>query len=348
MIIKSIDLKEYRNYHHLHVELDPKMNIIIGTNGIGKTNILESLTVVSNTKSFRTNDDQELIHNNEEYARIEVNVDNTIYRVIINKSGKALFINQTAIKRSSDFIGKLNVVLFEPSDLELFGASPRTRRRLIDLELGKTSKDYLNALLVYNKLIKEKNNLLKNEKVDELLLETINERLVAPISKIIRYRQAFIDYINQYISEYFKKISNTEFNIRIDYKKAVESDELAIKEMLKHNIQKDILYRCSTVGPHKDDIIFYFDEHLIVNYASQGQKRMTMVAFKLALIQYIIAKTKTTPVLLLDDILSELDLLNKERMLNMIPPGVQTIITSTDVNGIKLKDEYRLFNLKKG
>ena len=348
MLIKSIDLKEFRSYHRLHVELGPNLNIIIGENGIGKTNILESLTVVSNTKSFRTNNDQELIHEGEEYSRIEVEADGNKYRVIINENGKALFINQTSIKKSSDFIGKLNVILFQPSDLEIFGTSPRVRRRLIDLELTKTSKDYLIALATYNKLVKEKNNLLKNEKIDEILLETLNERLVEPIMQIIRGREVFIDFINHYIDDYFKKLSNTNYTIRIEYKKACEANYEAIKDMLVKNYQKDILYRCSMAGPHKDDMVFYFDEHEIVNYASQGQKRMTVIAFKLSLIQYIIKKINTTPVLLLDDILSELDLLNKERMLNMIPPGVQTIITSTDVNGIKLKNDYRLFNLKKG
>ena len=348
MIIKTIDLKEYRNYHSLHVELGPKMNIIIGENGIGKTNILESLTVVSNVKSFRTNQDSELIHNDKDYARIEVVADNVKYRVIINQNGKALFINQTAIKKSSDFIGKLNVVLFQPSDIEIFGASPRLRRKLIDVELGKISKEYLNALYVYDRLIKEKNNLLKNDNIDELLLDTIDERLVQPISTIIRYREEFIVYINEFINDYFKKLSNTDYAIRIEYKKACENNIEDIKEMLLKNRKRDLIYRCSVVGPHKDDIIFYFDEHLIVNYASQGQKRMTMNAFKLALIKFIISRIKTTPILLLDDILSELDLLNKERMLNMIPEGVQTIITSTDINGIKLKSDYRLFNLKKG
>lgn len=347
MIIKSIDLAYYRNYNKFHIDLHPSMNIIIGPNGIGKTNILESLVVISNTKSFRTNDDFELVNKQHEYAKIVVNTTKNQFKIIINNKGKVLYIDQNLIYKSSEFIGKLNVILFKPNDIELFDASPKHRRKLLDIEIGKLSKTYLNSLLVYSKLLKDRNNLLKNDKIDYTYLEVINKRMIEHIINIINYRQDMLGYINQKINDYYFKLSNTKIDIRIEYDKCCNADTQSVIEMFEKANDKDLLYHYSTCGIQKDDYHFYFDGNLISSFASQGQKRMVMIAFKLSLVEYIKKCTNTTAVLLLDDILSELDQDNKNRLLDMIPADIQTVITTTDLDGIRNKPNYKIFKLRK-
>lgn len=348
MIVKNLELIHYRNYNRIYLEFDPCMNIIVGDNGVGKTNILESLVFVSNTKSFRTNNDQELIQKEFDYARIDLEMEKQKFRVVINEMGKNLVLNNNTINKTSDFIGKLNTVLFKPNDLELFSTSPRNRRKLLDLEIGKISRTYLNALVIYNKLLKDKNNLLKQEKIDDIYLEVINEKMVKPILDILKWRQEFLEYVNQNINYYYHKLSNCHNSISLIYERCSEIDEQSIKDMINKNCEKDKIYHFTTVGPQKEDYIFLYDGYDVNSFASQGQKRMIMIAFKFVLIDYIKKITNNTPILLLDDILSELDITNKERLIDMISPDIQTIITSTDIEGMKLKTKYRLFELKKG
>ena len=166
MLIRTLKISDYRNYSRKFVEFDPQLNIIVGKNGTGKTNLLESIIVVSNTKSYRTNNDADLIKKNRDFARIELVSDENVYKVVINKKNKSLYINERLISRTSEFIGSLNAVLFKPSDLELFNQSPSERRKLLDIEISKVSKRYIQALLKYNKLLKDKNKLLKQLEVD--------------------------------------------------------------------------------------------------------------------------------------------------------------------------------------
>ena len=347
MIINNLDLVHYRNYDHLYLELDPKMNIIVGNNGIGKTNILESLVFISNTRSFRTTVDQELIQKDYEYARIIVNSNLQEYKAIINKEGKKLSINRNPIKKSSDFIGKINAILFKPDDLEVFSAAPRVRRRLLDIELGKIDKNYLFALTTYSKLLKDRNTLLKKDVVDMTYFDILSEQMIEPILTILKGRQEIIDFINLRISRYYQKLSNSHEHIELRYQKCCEINQDAVTEMIERSKEKDFQYHFTNSGPQKDDFQFYMDDSLVESYASQGQKRMIMIAFKFSMIDYIKFVTKTNPILLLDDILSELDINNKERLLNLIPDDIQTMITSTDIEGIKLKCHFRLFKLGK-
>ena len=347
MIINNVDLVHYRNYNHLHIEFDQGMNIIVGNNGIGKTNILESIVFISNTHSFRTNNDQELIQRGQEFSRIIVNSDNCELKAVINQDGKNLSINHNAVKKSSEFIGKINAVLFKPDDLEIFAATPRSRRRLIDIELGKIDYTYLIALSKYMKLLKDRNTLLKQDVVNLTYFNVLNEQMIQPILTILQGRQEIVNFINLRISSYYQKLSNSKTKIEICLHSCSEINEDAVIEMLDKSKEKDFQYHFTNVGPHKDDFDFLIDGSLVKDFASQGQKRMIMIAFKFSLIDYIKLKKKTNPILLLDDILSELDSSNKERLLNLIPKDIQTIITSTDIDGIKLNCKYRLFKLGK-
>ena len=347
MKIDNIDLTNFRNYKRTNLKLYPSKNIIIGNNGTGKTNILESICLVANTRSFRANDDSEMILKGEESSRVIINTEGHDYKVIITKNGKSLFIDNTNIKKASDFIGHINAVLFKPDDLELFSHGPRYRRKTIDLELSKISKEYLNAILTYNKLIKDKNALLKENLIDDIYLNTLEDRMIKPISMIIKERELLIDHLDHNIKEYYAKLSGHHEDIKIEYKKCSEADYDSIKKMINDNHRRDLFYHYAVTGPHKDDYIFYFNGSEVINYASQGQKRLLMLSFKLSIVDYIIKRTDERPILLLDDILSELDIDNKRRLLSILPNNIQTIITATDIKDIDLKEDHRLFKLER-
>jgi len=344
MLVNKLQLNDFRNYKQYSLEFNPSLNIIIGPNGVGKTNILEAIIMVSNCKSFRTMNDEDLIQKNKEYARIILNSPLTQYKVVINKEGKSLYINNQPIKKTSEFIGKINAVVFKPHDLELFSGSPAERRKLLDVELSKISSTYMDSLLRFKKLLVDKNNILKQLEIDETLMSIINESLVEPIKNIVKERSAFFEEINKYLSEIYQKLSNSDDSIEVIYKKCSELTD--IKENIEKSKDKDNYYHYTTFGPHHDDYYFKFNEYELNSIASQGQKRMVLIAFKFALIKYIENYTKQKPIVLLDDILSELDQDNQLRLINLIPEDIQTIITNTDIQNLKINREYHLIELK--
>ena len=344
MLIRSVRLNDYRNYVRGVFTFDPHLNIIIGKNGTGKTNLLESIVVVSNTKSYRTNDDRDLIRKGREFARIELNSDENEFRVVINKKGKSLFIDGTLIRKTSDFIGRINAVLFKPSDLELFTQSPGERRKLLDIEISKVSRRYIDALLKYNRLLKDKNRLLKENEPDKVLMSVINESMVPLIRTIIEEREGFFEVINEYISPMYAMISGKEVKIEIRYRRCSAIDE--VEKKIEQTREKDLYYHYATYGTHHEDFDFLMDGYDLNSIASQGQKRMVLIAFKFALIKYIQKQTGQTPVVLLDDILSELDKDNQERLLNVLPLKTQVIITNTDINNLNIDKTYKLITLK--
>ena len=344
MSVRTIRCYDYRNYRRSFFEFDPYLNIIIGKNGTGKTNILESIIVISNTKSYRTSNDADLIRKGSEYAKIALNTEEKEYKIVINKKNKSLYIDNNLVKKTSDFIGKVNAILFKPSDLELFTQSPSERRKLLDIEISKVSRIYIQSLLKYNSLLKDKNKLLKQLEMDDILLNVINESMSPLIKIIIQEREHFFMLINQYISSIYTLISGKEADITIKYKKCCEIAD--VNRELERSKEKDDYYHYATFGPHHDDYNFYMDGYELNSIASQGQKRMVLIAFKFALIRYIQFSTGSTPVVLLDDIMSELDKDNQERLLNIIPDNTQVIITNTDINNLNISKHYKLIELK--
>jgi len=344
MLIKKVKLRNYRNYSNKEIEFDPYINIIIGKNGIGKTNILESIILISNTKSFRTNNDRDLIKKDEEFARIDLFSDIDRYSIVINKKNKSLLINNNFIKKTSEYIGRINAIIFKPSDLELFSQTPSERRRILDIEISKVSKEYIYALSKFNQLLKDKNKLLKEKEIDQTLLDVIDESMTPLIKTIIIEREKFFKIINDNIENIYKKIAKKESSIKIVYQKCCDVLDVE-KEIIKAK-EKDNYYHYATFGPHHDDYYFIKDKYELNSYASQGQKRMVLVSFKLALIEYIKEFKNITPIILLDDILSELDQDNQERLLNALPDDNQIIITDTDIDNLKINRNYKLIEIK--
>ena len=351
MIIKNVSLKNYRNYENLNIHFSNQMNIISGNNGQGKTNLLESLVYLSLTRSHRINEDKKLIKDNQPFSKIQSTIQTKdkeyVLQTIIHPNGKSLIVNDIPIKKTSKFVGILNVILFSPDDLFLFNDLPKERRKLINQEITKVNKKYLNALNQFQNILKDRNNLLKRDKLDENYLNVLDEKLIENEIIIIQERKKFIELMNQTITSIYQDISNDPTKIEIEYKSCIENLD-DIKNELIHLYQnirnKDIEYHVTTEGIHREDIIFKMNGQPLIQIASQGQKRMTILSFKLALIEYIKKQTNENPVLLLDDVLSELDDIHQKNLLKRLAGENQCIITTTEIHkfdGMNFK-EYEI------
>ena len=359
MYIDNLKLRFYRNYQNAAVNFINGMNVIIGDNGQGKTNLLESIYLLSTTRSHRNDDDRELINFDQEFASVETNLHYTDYEdklgIVLHKSGKTLLINNNPVKRNSEFMGKLNAVLFAPSDMDLFDNSPRVRRKLVDIELGKLSSVYMLSLSNYLKTLKERNNYLKGN-IDKIMLETYTEMLFEPEIRIIRERKAFVDDLNLYLSYFYNQISGDNDVIRVDYRSFIEEkdNKEVMREQISKNyensLERDIYLKQTNTGIHREDYIFYRNDKEVSKYCSQGQKRMILLALKLSIVQIIFKNKKEYPILLLDDVLSELDSSKKERLLRLLPNTVQTIITTTDLKDINQlnSEKMNVIRVRKG
>lgn len=363
MYLKKIKLYNFRNYKSLSFTLTKGINIIYGENAQGKTNLLESIYVLGFTKSHRVFIDNNLINNESQYLTIEgiVNnnkIDNKLNIYIDNKN-KVLKFNNNTIKKISDYISLMNIIIFYPDDLELIKGSPQIRRKFINLELSQLYSNYLVLINEYNKILKLRNEYLKkiNKKlsIDKNYIEILTGYLIDKSILIYKMRNKFINKINEYCSDIYMDIMNIEgFNIK--YKPSIEIDLNSpnLKAYLKNEYNKKIDYDikiCSTsLGPHKDDIEFYIGDKNLKFYGSQGQQRIAVLALKLSEIEIFNKYKETTPILLLDDIFSELDDNKKNNLLKYISRNIQTIITTTDLNNLdsKLIKKSKLFNIKNG
>ena len=359
MYIESLKLKRFRNYSNQMFELKNGMNLILGDNGIGKTNLLESIYLLSTTRSHRNDDEKDMISFNEEFAAVEGIVVNKNGRdkldIILHKKGKTLSVNNILVKKNSQFIGKINAVLFSPSEMNLFDDSPRERRRLIDMEIGKLSTYYMNNLSNYLKCLKERNAYLKQGN-DKTVLETYTEMIYKPQINIIRERSAFINSLNLYLTYFYNEISGSDNELKMVYQSFIEEtkDEKIMLDQIEKTYEKmmkrDILLKQTNIGIHREDYQFYLNKLDVRKYCSQGQKRMVILALKLSLVQIIYQIKREYPILLLDDVFSELDSNHRSCLLRLLPNSIQTIITTTDlreVNSIRPQD-VNIINIKKG
>ena len=349
MRIKNIELKNYRNYDNLNINFNDNLNIIIGDNAQGKTNLLESIYVLAVTKSFLSNNDKSIIKFNNHYTKINGLIEgkynvNTL-ELLINDNGKCVKINNKEIKKLSDYISNMNVIMFSPSDLDIIKGSPQIRRNLLNIQISQLYPFYVNYLNEYNKLLKNRNEYLKQLSVngfsDTRYLDIINEKLVDRGVQIYLYRKKYLDYINTKIENIFFEIAGVR-NLNIVYENnldLVEFNSENIREKylskLKNNIKREIAQGMTLYGPHRDDFSFYINNENMKYYASQGQQRLAIIAFKLVEVSFFRLEKGTSPILLLDDIFSELDITKRNKLIEFIPKDVQTIITTTDLKNIQ-------------
>ena len=334
MIIKSLELQNFRNYNTLQLDFDNGTNIFYGDNAQGKTNILEAIFMTATTKSHKGSKDQDIIQFNHEEAHIrsylfKEKITRQIDMHLRKGKTKGIAIDSQRIKKAADLMGLLNVVFFSPEDLSIIKNGPAERRRFIDMELCQLDSFYLYNLNHYNKIVNQRNKLLKDLSMKPGLKETLSiwdSQLVSFGAKVIERREIFISQLCDIISELHAKLSGGKEKIRILYEKNVEIDDF--EERLKKSQEKDIILKQSTVGPHRDDIIFIVNDIDIRRFGSQGQQRTAALSLKLSEIELVKKSIKDTPVLLLDDVLSELDSNRQNYLLNSIG-AIQTIITCT-------------------
>lgn len=355
MIIESIELQNYRNYDNLTMSFDPGTNILYGDNAQGKTNILESIYVCCTTKSHRGSKDREMINFKEEESHIKLNLlkNNVPYRIDMhlkkNKT-KGIAINGIPIKKASELFGIVNVVFFSPEDLNLIKDGPAARRKFIDLELCQLDKLYVHALVSYNKILMQRNKLLKDlayKPEYEEMLDIWDMQLIQYGTQIIKYRTDFIEDLNQLVEGIHKTLSGGKEYLTIVYDKNVSIEQFVLE--LKKSRKQDIRQKTTLKGPHRDDIAFYINEIDIRKYGSQGQQRTAALSLKLAEIELVKHKVKDYPILLLDDVLSELDSNRQQHLLSAIY-HIQTLITCTGLDDF-INNNFqinRLFHIVEG
>lgn len=348
MEIKRLKLTNFRNYLNIELELNPNINIFIGNNGEGKTNILESIYILSLTKSNRVGNETDLIKYGEEITKIEgiVYSNNIIKKkeIDISHRKKTLLINNKEIRRGKEYIQEFAVILFTPQDLEIIKGAPNIRRNMLNIDISQLHNKYITYLNEYNQIIKMRNEYLKkmnlNGNTDERYLDIINTEMINKAIKIYEYRFDFINKINYYLPKIFKKITGKE-NIKIVFDNNLGIDEFEeekIKKLfilkLKKNLNIEMMQGMTLTGPHRDDFSFLLDEKNMKYFASQGQQRMAIISLKIAELYIFKEVLGEYPVLLLDDIFSEIDSKKRNKIVKFLKEDIQTIITTTDINDI--------------
>ncbi|MDY3798719.1 MAG: DNA replication/repair protein RecF [Bacilli bacterium] len=361
MIIKNIKLKNFRNYENLDFVLNNRLNIIIGNNAQGKTNILESIYFLSLTKSFFAVNDKVVIKKNCLYARIDgvITSNNGCNNlsILVNNYGKYLKIGNKEIKKSSDYLGYLKVILFSPDNIRLLKEGPSIRRRFLNIEISQLSKRYILILNQFNDLLKQRNEYLKNIRnslMDKDYMLILNQKFAELAYQIYNFRNDFIVEINKRIKDIYKSIINID-NIEIKYITDVKLNDKEImineiKDRLDKNYDKEILYGNTLIGPQRDDFSILLNGNDISSYGSQGQMRIAILSVKLSEIDIIFNKFGEYPVILLDDIFSELDVDKRNKLIKYLNCDRQVIITTTDIENIneELVNNAKLFKIDNG
>lgn len=337
MILKSVALSHFRNYDDLYIEFDKRTNILYGDNAQGKTNVLESIYVSGTTKSHKGSKDRELIQFGQEEAHIRTIVekgglDYQIDMHLKKNKPKGIAINRMPIKKASDLFGILNIVFFSPEDLNIIKNGPSERRRFLDVELCQLDKIYLYNLTKYNKVLNQRNRLLKDINFRPELLDTLavwDMQLIEYGKKIIRTRKEFLEELNGIVYKIHKNISGNKEELVLKYETDVLEENL--EQELVRCREKDLKFGQTSVGPHRDDLCFMIQEIDVRKFGSQGQQRSCALSLKLSEIELVKKSIKETPVLILDDVLSELDSNRQNFLLNSIH-DIQTLITCTGLD----------------
>lgn len=355
MIIESLKLDRFRNYDSLNLKFDRRTNIFYGDNAQGKTNILEAIYLCGTTKSHRGSKDRDIIqfHQEESHICMEILKNGTKIQIDMHlkkNKAKGIAINGVPIKKASELFGIVNFVFFSPEDLNMIKNGPVERRRFLDAELCQLSKIYLYHLTNYNKIMIQRNKLLKEtafhpEYLD--MLDIYDNQMALHGSYLIQERERFLMRMNQVIKEAHEKLSGGREDLRLVYEKSTEAD--CFLEQMKKNRDKDLHLKMSTVGPHKDDISFCIGELDAKKFGSQGQQRTAALSLKLAEIELVKQEIKDTPILLLDDVLSELDSKRQRYLLDSIGE-IQTFITCTGIDDF-IENQFeinRVFRVAEG
>lgn len=362
MFVKELRLINYRNYEALLLAVNPKLNIFVGENAQGKTNVIEAIFLCAIGKSFRTNKDLELINmsKRQSYTKVKVNKaigDVSIEVRIDTEQKKSIRLNEMSIGKIGELLGNLNIVLFSPEDLKIVKEGPSERRRFIDIDISQIYPRYYYTLNQYNRILKQRNKLLKDSRGKAIDLDIWDQQLVEAGANIIFYRKKFIKRMGILAKLVHRKLTDEKENLEIQYLSGInikDGDELVdIKEKLmlklKSSLSNELRRGLTLVGPHRDDIAFKINQLDVKNFGSQGQQRTTVLSLKLAELELIKSEIGEYPVLLLDDVMSELDIKRQSYILTNLK-NIQTFITTTMIDHLPLQHikEKQIFYVSNG
>ena len=337
MHVDSLEVGNFRNYEFAKIDFHPNTNILYGDNAQGKTNLLEAVFVCGTTKSHKGSKDKELVSIGKEEAHIRLHLTKKemTHRIDMHlkkNKGKGIAIDGIPIKRSSELLGLLNVIFFSPEDLRIVKNGPAERRKFIDMELCQLDQVYLHDLKEYNKILMQRNKLLKQISIQPSLEDTLDiwdMQLASYGREVSQYRRKFIGELNELICPIHQKLSGGKEELIIQYEPNTEADQL--EAAVKKSREADRKQKTTLVGPHRDDLSFYVNGIDIRRFGSQGQQRTAALSLKLAEIELVKKIKKEYPILLLDDVLSELDGKRQDHLLASIR-HIQTIITCTGLD----------------
>ena len=363
MKIERLILNNYRNYDKLDIELSPNLNIFIGKNAQGKSNILESIFVLALTKSYMNVKDQTLIKDGKDFFKLNAVLSDKDKRddfeVVCSFHSKKLKINHFDVKKYSDYVSKMKVLIFSPYNVNFVKDGPNVRRKSINIVISQFSSNYLQLMQKYNAVLKKRNQFLKTiqflDDYNSIYLAQLNDKFCTLAVDIVLEREKFVEDINRVISQIYYEImgySNLGFSYVTNVLKNGSRDDMivSLKDKLSTMYDREKAYGATLIGPHRDDFIFYLDGKELSLYGSQGQIRAAILALKLAELLIFKDKYDDYPILLLDDIFSELDVEKRNRLVKYILDDVQTIITTTDINLIddELVKKSRIFIVDNG
>lgn len=367
MYLDHFIAQNYRNLSLIDTHFDPNINIFIGKNAQGKTNLLEAVYFLALTRSHRTSNDRELIAFDQDYTNLMGQIHKEQreldLRVLITKKGKKVWINRVEQSKLSSYVGQLNAILFSPEDLELIKGAPGLRRKFMDQEFGQVSSEYLYFAAKYRQVLQQKNNylkqLMKGQAKDQLFLDVLSDQLAGIAAEVISRRYRFLGYLSKSATEAYHNISLASEELTLEYVSSVseitatDSTEQIYQKLLtafQKNRAVELKRGTTLVGPHRDDLEFRLNDQDAHLYASQGQQRTIALSLKLAEIQLVHQMTGEYPLLLLDDVMSELDHDRQSALLSYIHGKTQTFITTTDLGGIswEIIKQPKIYQIKSG
>ncbi len=345
-MINKLTLLNFRRFNKIELDINKNFVIITGDNATGKTSLLESIYVTSVTKSLRTNNISELFKTNTTSTLIELLVDNRKYKILYEDNKRIVSIDSKEIKKMGEYIGNIPSVFFTPSELSLITGTPLNRRLFMNIEISQLFSNYIEYLHNYNKTLKERNALLKSMNIDTIYLDLITNKLVDESLNIMKVRNTFIKEINSIINDIHKNFSSNE-KIELVYQNSLPFEDSY--NFMKSKSSRDIQSQSTNYGIHRDDVLFLINNEDSRIYASQGQKRSIVLSLKIVLTLLIKKFTNKEPILLLDDVLSELDVTRQNNLLKIILDLGQTFITVTniDLNDLQVLDNYQVINLER-
>lgn len=366
MYLKKLSLTNFRSYQELSLEFQPGLTIFTGDNAQGKTNILEAIYLLSVAKSHRTNRDREMIHLERDYAKIEAEVATKSFdfnlEIVLNNRGKIAKFNHIEQPKLSHFIGKMHAIMFAPEDMQLIKGSPSLRRRFIDVELGQASPIYLSELLDYNRILKQRNAYLRefgrSSIFDQIYFDILTEQLIEKSLIIIENRVKFVIALEELAIPIHRDLSNQRDDLSVEYipnSKRLDYTQLeTLKDqfyvLFSESLEQEKNRRTTLYGPHRDDLKLSINGQEAQQFGSQGQQRTIVLSLKLAETELIYQLTNEYPILLLDDVLSELDDDRQHILMNHIKDKVQTILTTATIEGLKVHqmEHAEIYEVTKG